>query len=283
MRKVSSKQTYVAALVHMIGQCEVLMNVLLSLKLKSLTLNAVQTFFNQYLHAPFDEVKGHEVQLLLAMSNEAFDTREAEQDLVLAAKTFLLFLHKNFLEEEKYLVRLKRDVSLKDNHGVSVGEVCEVLFAVSVGTVVLCDACKKYSLDKKSNFVLSLRPDPSTRSVSELLAFHFQRKLVLPETNCSFCKQDAKREFRTFIASTPRYVLLHLDNPDHLEVRVEDFVTIAGKIYALRAYTYFNQQHYTAYVKQPGDRLVRTSDMKALREDPLLKNKALLYLYEKMS
>lgn len=283
MRKVSTKHTYVAALIHMIGQCKVLMNVLLSLKLKSLTLNSVQSFFNQYLHAPFDEVKGHDVQLLLAMKHDAFDNSDAEQDLVLALKTFLLFMHKNFMEEEKYLVRLKRDISLKDNHGVTVGEVCEVLFAISVGSVVLCDACKKYTLEKKSNFVLSVRPEPGTRTISELIAHHYQRKLVLPETNCTFCKQDAKREFRSFIASTPKYVLLHLDNPEHQDIRMEDFVTIAGKIYALRAYTYFNQQQYTAYVKQQGEKLVRTSDMKVLREDPLLKNKALIYLYEKMS
>lgn len=283
MRKVLSKQTYVAALIHMIGQCEVLMNVLLSLKLKSLTLNSVQSFFNQYLHAPFDEVKGHDMQLLLAMKQEVFDNQDVEQDVVLALKTFLLFMHKNFIEEEKYLMRLKRDVSLKDNRGVSIGEVCEVLFAVSVGTVVLCDECKKYTLEKKSNFVLTLRPEPSARTISELLAYHFQRKLVLPETNCTFCKKDSKRELRSFIASTPKYVLLHIDNPDHLELRMEDFITLSGKIYALRAYTYFNQQQYTTYVKQPSEKLLRTSDMKTLREDPLLKNKALVYLYEKMS
>lgn len=282
MKKISTKLSYIESLIHIIGQCHVFVNVLLSLKLKSVTLTTVQSFFNQYLHSPFSEIKSNEMHLLVASKNELLDNYEHDQDLVVALKTFLLFMHKNYLEEERYLLKKNRDITLKDNHGVTIKEICDILFNVTIGNIVLCDACRKHTLEVKNNFVLTLRPQAHTKSISELLAHHFKRKVVLPTTNCTFCKQDSPKEFISFIQSTPKYMLLHIDNPDSLEFRMEDYVTISDKIYALKAYT-THTTTYTTYIKQSGDKLLRTTDMKTLKDDPLLKNRATLYLYEKMS
>lgn len=282
MRKIITKLSYIESLIHIIGQCSVFVNVLLSLKLKSVTLTSVQAFFNQYLHSPFGELKSHDMHLLLSMKNELLDNYEQEQDLVIALKTFLLFMHKNYLEEERYLLRKNRDVTLKDNHNVTIKEICDILFNVTVGNIVLCDSCRKHTLEVKNNFVLTLQPQEHTKTVTALLAHHFKRKVILPASNCTFCKKDSPKEFISFIQSTPKYILLHIDNPNSYEFRMEDYITISDKIYSLKAYT-THSGSYTTYVKQTGDKLLRTTDMKVLKDDPLLKNRGMLYLYEKMS